>query len=1442
MQLSLTLLGTFNVAWADRPLRFATNPARALFAYLAVEADRPFARAQLATLLWPEQSTTAAFNNLRQTLKRMRASIPDPPGADAVFDITKSTIQFRREVASSDLSRFEDLLAECALHHHADLIACPACANRMEQAVALYRGEFLAGLHVDGGHPFEEWLLFKREQLHRRMQDALGTLILHHEAMGHYEAMRLYAMQQLALEAWHEDAHAQLMRALAYLGDRTAALAQYEACRRLLQDELGIEPTNELRALAERIRAGALDKPQLAAMPPGIPDHWNQIPESAPLFGRQPELAQLQQWLAPDPDGPSRARLDRTGPDPARVIWVFGMGGVGKTSLAATAAHAAMDQVGFDTVFWRSLLNAPPLEEVLRAVVQSLSRPRAVAFPAHLDEQLALLLDLLRQTRCLLVLDNFESILDANDGITYRHTYEGYGQLIECLTINRHRSCLLITSREQPRESARFNGGTGVHILRLAGIGQEAGRAMLAAYHLGAETAAANTLVRRYSGNPLALKLVAQTVQELFMGSIGEFLSAETTIFDDVRTVLDQQFARLSPLQHEILMWLAVGREAVALSALRENLAQPPPPREFLEALRALQRRSLLEQAFEINAAATPAARARLDEGSATFTLQNVIMEYVTDRLVDAICDDIESARFETLNRHALLQARAKEYVLQSQLRLILKPIADRLMATLGRAGLERQLGRILAELHSLPPRRPGYAAGNILNLVLHLGFDTAGYDFSDLSVWQADLREARFAPLNFSGANLANAAFIHAIDVAAVQFIDASQVLVAGIDGSDICMWRIADGQIQNAFQSPGYGNYPIVFSPDGRLVANCGMDYCVRVWSAESGLLLQTLEGHTDQVFHPAFDFEGRRLASGSRDGTVCVWDVQTGQRLNHFWVTDEADLISGLAFSPDGRWLAGGGSKHELWLWDVGSSDERRDQFHKPFREPSREPSQAQQNAPLVRKLQGHVREVECCAFSPDGTLLASGAHDGSIRIWDVASGACLHRLSGHGQLVRVLAFHPHGHMLASGGADRTVRLWDPHEGQALQTLTGHTHEVIALSFNPDGRALASGSVDKTVRQWDPLTGQAIEILSSHADMINAVRCSPAAPIMASSGADGVIRLWDIRGRAHEQTRVALVHHLTQRHASQILAIAFSPDGRRLVSSDAEHLVRLWEVDTGRMICELQGHSGKVSSVAYSPDGRLIASSGADRTIRLWAVDPVDATRSILKAPRAVLLGVLHGHEDEVVSVAFNPSGTLLVSSSLDHTARLWDVAGRREVALMRGHTSTLYGATFTPDGRWVLTNSWNFSINVWDVATHQPVHASYINSIQARGLAFSRDGNLIALVAKDQSIEIRRFNTGELQVRLQGRALMIRSLDFSDDGRVLVSGSWDGDLRLWDTGTGACLAAFHAPGPYAAMNITRATGISEAQRAALQTLGAISDDSSRDGWRFMNLPDR
>jgi len=367
--------------------------------------------------------------------------------------------------------------------------------------------------------------------------------------------------------------------------------------------------------------------------PPAAPmrhEDWGEAPDVSTFYGRQDELVTLAQWIATD-----RCRL----------LSILGIGGMGKTTLATKVAHN--HAADFAYVVWRSLRNAPPLNDLLGQCIVFLSDQRETDLPDDSNRRITLLMQYLQQQRCLLVLDNAETILRGGDQAgRYREGYEGYGDLILRVGETAHQSLLIVTSREKPREFGRLEGAASpVRTLNLAGVGQDDGKALLHDKGLEGSDTDWSELVRIYSGNPLALKLTAESIREIFAGDINEFLSEGGAIFGDVLAVLDQQFNRLAPLEQEIMYWLAIEREPVSADEVRGSLVAPVGKRAFLEALGDLRRRSLVEQ--------SPAG----------LTLQNVVMEYMTERLVEQVVEEIETGRIRLLNSHALMKAQAKEYV-----------------------------------------------------------------------------------------------------------------------------------------------------------------------------------------------------------------------------------------------------------------------------------------------------------------------------------------------------------------------------------------------------------------------------------------------------------------------------------------------------------------------------------------------------------------------------------------------------------------------------------------------------------------------------------------------------------------------------------------------------------------------------------------------------------
>ena len=402
-----------------------------------------------------------------------------------------------------------------------------------------------------------------------------------------------------------------------------------------------------------------------------ITEDWDNIPNVQALFGREDELEELRHWILQD-----RCQL----------VIVSGAGGIGKTMLTTKLARDIAGE--FDYVFWRSLKDAPPFESIVEQFLLLLSNQQLLDPHLRLDERVRLLTDYLKAHRCLIILDNVEAILQEKEPAgEYREQDEEYGKLIDTIGETLHKSCLLLTTRELPKGIVLLAGkATPVRVYLLEGLKVKDGLKVLEdkGLHWAEQTGDAEKLVQRYAGNPLALKVAAQFIQDAFAGDISTFLTSSSSIFQDIQNVLEQQFGRLPLLEQQIMYWLAIEREAISPKDLLNEFASPPEVLTLADALQSLRRRSLIETY------------------QAAFTLQPVILEFMTEKLVKQVVEEIGSESIGLIESHALRRAQAKEHIRDTQSRLILDPVAKQLLTTYGREECEAKLKAILHKLHKI--------------------------------------------------------------------------------------------------------------------------------------------------------------------------------------------------------------------------------------------------------------------------------------------------------------------------------------------------------------------------------------------------------------------------------------------------------------------------------------------------------------------------------------------------------------------------------------------------------------------------------------------------------------------------------------------------------------------------------------------------------------------
>lgn len=1090
----------------------------------------------------------------------------------------------------------------------------------------------------------------------------------------------------------------------------------------------------------------------------GHKEDSRQAPSAQPFYGRQKELATLKQWIINDN---------------CQIILVFGIGGIGKTSLVA----ALMREVGrqFEYVFWRSLHNAPPLKSLLKDCMYFISDQNRVDIPEDIEDQITLLTEHLQRHRCLFVFDNIESILQAGKRAgSYLQGYEDYGRLIQRIGEVQHQSTLLLTSREKPRDIVYLEGKTSpTHSLYLVGVGQEEGREILQGRGLSGTDESWKKLIHLYSGNPLALKLVAEAIQEVFDGDIDTFLKDEEEIaFGDINDLIAQQFYRLSGPEQELLYWLAIEREPIPLENIRENLTHPMPKGIFKELLTSLRRRSVIETRETF------------------FTLQPVIMEYVTGDLIRRACNEFHNREFDTSTggvwmNFAFIKAQTKDYIRDSQRRVILGPITTQLLDTLGDQGIEQKLKEMLYTLRQTHPQPRGYIAGNALNLLISLQSNLRGYDFSYLVIWQAYLQNAMLAGVNFEGAHFIAPTFTNTFgNILSVAFNHKGDLLAVGTATGGIWLYKASTRELLRTFEGHTDGVWSLAFSPDGYVLASSSDDGTIRLWDI-STRSCKILSDHTNRVRSIAFSPTGKILASVSDDQTIRLWDMNTDtSRTLGDNVHSHTERIWSVAFSIDGSILATGSNDQTIRLWNANTGQH-------------------------IKDLLGHTSWIWSVALSPDGRILASGSEDRTVRLWNIATGQCLKVLEGHAQGVRSVAFSPDGQLLSSGSEDQTIRLWQINNNNDSRILRGHTHGVRSVAFHPNEHMLVSGGDDQTIRLWDTDTDQCLSTLQGYTDRVWEIAFSPESNILVSCNEDQTIRLWDIDRDSEPNFRT--IPNLS--HGAR--AVAFSPDGKIFASGGEDQTVRLWQVNTGYNIETMKGHDKWLRSVAFSPDGCMVASGSEDQTICLW------------NARNGKYINKLLGHTSWVRSVAFHPDGTILASGSDDQSIRLWNIETGDCLSILTGHTGRVRSVAFSPDGRTLASGSEDQTLCLWDTYTGECLSRLEGHSDRVLSVAFSPDGCVIASGSEDKTLRLWDASTGKCLSILEDHTSRVRSVSFAYSGHFLASGSDDGTIRIWDVKAVKDIKMLISEKPYEGMNITNVRGINPAQKNTLLSLGAFEN---------------
>ena len=1011
------------------------------------------------------------------------------------------------------------------------------------------------------------------------------------------------------------------------------------------------------------------------------------------LFGRDADLTAIASWVR-DPR--------------VRVIGVVGLGGVGKSSLAAEVARGAGTE--FESVFWVQMVDSPEPRSIAASVIAAMgeSLPIDVSGPAVLRT----LGEVLCEHRCLVVLDGAETVLDAADQpADGDSSYDAF--LSTWMTLS-HRSVLLMTSRVTPRVLARRRRPSSARVRNVGGLGLEGARELLASTGVTGSASEVEDAVTLLSGNPQGLLWLADTTDELFHGDLAAALQSNAIAHGDMVEVFDQQVARLSPTQSAILYWLVILRSSTSIDQLRDCLRPAPPMGPVLTALRVLIDRSMAQ---------------RTEHG---FQVGGLVIELAQAKIVAFAAAELASDEPNFLHSHSLLVPDAADPVLRAQRAMFLRPVLQ--AGPFDRPVLLSRLHAAVERSRGGAPDRASYLVGNLVNLLAERDTSLDGLDLNGARVWNADFRDVSLRGANLNETDLHGSAFKQAFgSVTCVFALNDGVHLLMGTANGSLCRVRTGDGCVVQHVNAHRGWLRSILQTLDGDVVS-AGDDGVLTVWS--EGLHRRfSVDAHPGGVQATVL-LTPTVVATAGADGYVRAWDVRTGARqwkqllgspvtalaahddvllagtyegsisalAKNGDITDAAlpttaHSVQAITFSGDGRLVAVGDMRGDVVVL-------------RP------------RGWTRVTTLSGgsHTRALR---FSPSGGHLLASFTYGGVVSWRTDDWRQGQALGGHTSWVWSIDFYDDDRV-ATGSHDQTLRLWSFSTGELLRTIDGYSNAAFAVACSADTGIAAVGYERSMVVLWNARTHERVAELGRHAGRVGAIGIDRRAEFVASGGRDRFVRCWRTIDGSLQWARSS--------HRDTVWAVSVSRDGDLVASASGDATCRLWDVPTGRELAVLDGHDHGVWAVAISSGADLVLTGSRDNTARLWDWRARRETSDPMAHPNRVTAveflddahvattcldglvrvwatdGTLDWQQDigrDVArSLAVDPTRRRIAVGYQSGRIACWNAVGEDNPTITSAHVGAVWSLAFLDDGA-MLSAGDDGVVRVWPVATHEAI---------------------------------------------------------------------------------------------------------------------------------------
>jgi WD40 repeat protein/DNA-binding SARP family transcriptional activator len=1425
-RLEIFLLGSFQVTLDSEPLtNFESDKARALLAYLAVEADRPHRREVLAGLLWPDTPEQTARTNLRSALANLRQVLHDHQAQPPYLLVTRQTIQLNPEGDYwLDVNAFHE-----AADKRGDQGEDPASVSTTElnAVVDLYRGQFLAGFYLRDAPLFDDWALITRESLQRLVLNAMHFLTEHYQDTGDHDLALQLARRQVELEPYQEAAHQQVMWTLALNGQRNEALLHYEGFKDLLETELGVAPLERTQEMYDRLVDGEL---------PGSPTTDLILRREPRTVGACPYrgLAAFLEADAPFFYGREEftRRLAENVNQHPRMTVIVGASGSGKSSVVFAGLQPRLREAG-DWLLVDFRPGERPFQGMAAALLPHLEPGTREAegnlktqeLSAALQEGERSLPEALQEalsqhptaSRLLLVIDQFEELytlcpdrdlrsrfldvlLSATASGTARH------QLPFSLVLTLRADFMGQALSYRPiadalDESALILGPMNQDELRAVITNPAEGQG--AAFEPGLVTRILEEVGQEPGNLPLlefALTLLWERLDQGWLthaayeeiGRVGGALAryaedAYLALGNDQQEEAQRVFVQLVQPGQGTEDTRRTGSKS-ELGETRWKLIQHLADKRLVVTDQDEEGRETVEIIHETLIREWDRLREWVDADRAFRVWQEQV------RVVIHQWED--SGRDKAALLRGVSLSKAENWLIEQPNDL--SSTEREFIQTSLYARRERQEAEAIRQERERSLERRSRIFLQVLAIVLLLATSVSiGFAL----VARNEARQATEAASLSLAANARQALNDQDATTALVLAMAANRIEEPPRESQRILLEAAFSPGPRRLFETTELFEevkgppLSVAITPGGRTALTGFFDGTIVLWEIETGAEIRRFSGHAPGNYDPSgilvysgvndigLSPSGLIAISGGDDGKVILWDVRTGEEIWRF--EGHSGAVRAVDISPDGLTAISGGLSGKslrepgmLIHWDLKTGQE-------------------------IRRFEGLTEAVIDIAFSPDGrkVMASTGEVEYSgaplqtynLILWDVETGKVIHHFEEIERDAPGVAISPGGEIALTASTDHNLYLWDIETGEQIQTLEGHADLVRTVVFSPDGRRAISGGGDGEVALWNLEQGELLASFDAHAEGVNDIIFGSDGRSALSAASDGTIILWDIFN-ASQINRY-------EGHDAAVLDMSFVPNEDYFVSASGlfdpaaplikEDSMRLWNLDRGEHIGSLDWHLSDVFQIDVSPDGQQILSGNmVDQTMRLWDLATGMETRRF------------EGHMAPILSVAFAPGDHIGLSGALDSMIIMWNLETGEAIHKFTGHEGGIWALAVSPDGRTALSGADDRLVVWWNLETGEEIRRFSGHTETVSGVAFNTDGTRAIsgdtegwLIEwnLDKGEEIRRIDahvgTGPV-----GRTRVA----YLPDGLKALSSGWDGTLALWDLQTGEEIHRFRGHG--------------------------------------------